>query len=164
MTFGEFNQKYLPALAYYLIGFLVLVVTVVVDVHFSLQGGIFNSIGFFLIYIGIIIILWAFLYMRLAVFAFIEARRSELITGGPYKYVRHPIYTGTIICLLGMVIVLRSLPGAIGLVVLFIPAAIYRGRAEDRVLARKFGQKWHDYGAKTGSLLPALWRKRNKVR
>jgi protein-S-isoprenylcysteine O-methyltransferase Ste14 len=157
---NEFKEKYFPAILYYSIALAILPVMIFVNWRFKAPIRMVDSSGLFLIYIGIVIILWAFVYMRLAVFAFIEARRKELVQGGPYKYVRHPIYIGTLISLLGAGIVFRSWLGILCTIIIFLPAAIFRAKAEDKALARKFGARWLDYASKTGSLLPLT----NKVR
>jgi protein-S-isoprenylcysteine O-methyltransferase Ste14 len=150
--------KNTPAILFYLSAVLIIAVIFMVDIRFAAINMALDSLGLFLIYLGIIIILWAFLYMRLAVFALIEARRNELVTGGPYRFIRHPVYTGTIAAILGLAIVFKSWPGIIGVAAIFIPSAIYRAHAEDKALERKFGVKWQDYATHTGSLLPTFKR------
>jgi protein-S-isoprenylcysteine O-methyltransferase Ste14 len=157
---NNFTEKYLPAILFYFVAVLVLAVMLAVRLKFNASSKTMDSFGLFLIYIGVIIILWALVYLRLATFALIETRRKELVTGGPYRFLRHPIYTGTIACFIGAALTLKSWPGLIGTVCLFIPAAVYRGRAEDKALERKFGVKWQEYVRGTGSLLPVFKKRR----
>jgi protein-S-isoprenylcysteine O-methyltransferase Ste14 len=152
----QFTDKFLPAILYYLIAIAILPIAIFVDWRFKTPINLINSGGLLLIYIGIVIILWAFVYMRLAVFALIEARRKELVDSGPYKYVRHPIYIGTLMSLIGVGLVFKSWPGILCTIIFFLPAAIFRARAEDRALSHKFGARWKDYASQTGLLLPLL--------
>lgn len=89
--------------------------------------------------------------------------RHELITNGPYAWVRHPSYTGIYLTLLGATVSLCaprtwlfecgiSNRGAIVLVSLWLLkcAFVFRGmnfrlRIEDEVLKEAFGDSWDEY-------------------
>ncbi len=66
-----------------------------IAVYAHIFGNIYSNI---LMLIGIGIGLWAILTMRLNVNIFPEVRTNqELFLGGPYKYVRHPMYLGVLV-------------------------------------------------------------------
>lgn len=81
----------------------------------------------------------------------------KLITGGPYQYIRNPIYTG----MLGMmiatglamstwyVLILATILGWIG--------TIIRIRSEEKLLRVKFGEEFVQYTQKVPALLPKLF-------
>jgi protein-S-isoprenylcysteine O-methyltransferase Ste14 len=78
----------------------------------------------------------------------------ELVTGGPYAFVRHPIYSGIILALLGTAIglsVIWALPLA-----LFIPYAIYSARREEEFMCQQFGETYRAYMRRTKMLVPFL--------
>lgn len=77
----------------------------------------------------------------------------ELIDHGPYKKVRHPSYTGTLIMLLGNALIYGSWIGLVGIVCLMIPAYFYRIKVEEKALSEFFGQKYVDYIARTRPFL-----------
>ena len=70
----------------------------------------------------------------------------ELVTSGPYRFVRHPIYFGMLLAMLGTSLI-SGIPGLLVLVV-FGTIAIYRIRVEERLLCN-FSQThiWRTRGA-----------------
>lgn len=80
----------------------------------------------------------------------------ELVRHGPYRWVRHPSYTGALLCFLGLAV---GLGNALALPLLFVPvcwAFARRIRVEEQALREAFPQAYADYAAQTGRLLP--WR------
>lgn len=81
----------------------------------------------------------------------------ELIQKGPYKHLRHPSYTGALLCFIGFSILLEawiSLP-----FVLLIMGLIYRYRitAEEHTLRNYFGEQYERYQRFTWRLIPGIW-------
>lgn len=78
----------------------------------------------------------------------------ELVTTGPYARVRHPIYTGMLIAMLGSAIgesVFWVLP-----LILFGTYFIHSARREEKVMSEQFPQQYPAYMARTKMLLPRL--------
>ena len=80
----------------------------------------------------------------------------ELITTGPYASVRHPIYTGLLIGLLGTAIALSQVRGFIMLVLFFIAFWI-KLRMEEQWMRSQFGEKYAAYVHHTAALVPYLF-------
>jgi len=79
--------------------------------------------------------IWGMFTLRRAFSVTVEAR--TLVTGGPYRLVRHPIYTGE--ALTGaMVVILRFTPANAALFALFIALQLFRSRLEEGKLLRVF--------------------------
>jgi len=78
----------------------------------------------------------------------------ELITGGPYAYVRHPIYSGIILAMLGTAVGL-SIIWVLPLIV-FVPYAIYSARREEEYMCQQFGETYRAYMRRTKMLVPFL--------
>jgi protein-S-isoprenylcysteine O-methyltransferase Ste14 len=77
----------------------------------------------------------------------------QLIQSGPYRAVRHPLYTGLMTATLGTALALglwRTLAGAALLWIAFFS----RAHREDALLRGQFGQQFTDYQARSGRLLP----------
>jgi protein-S-isoprenylcysteine O-methyltransferase Ste14 len=84
--------------------------------------------------------------------------QPELITSGPYRFVRHPIYTGLLLAMLGSAIGVN-----ISWAVLLIPVGaffIYSARLEEAVMLQQFPEQYSAYMARTGMLVPRVLRRR----
>jgi protein-S-isoprenylcysteine O-methyltransferase Ste14 len=80
---------------------------------------------------------------------------ATLVTTGPYRLVRHPLYTNGALAFIALSFVTRSWWFAVcalaGLVLLAI-----RTRQEESHLEARFGEAWRRYAARTGRFLPRL--------
>ncbi|HSY46952.1 MAG TPA: isoprenylcysteine carboxylmethyltransferase family protein [Steroidobacteraceae bacterium] len=77
----------------------------------------------------------------------------ELIRSGPYRYVRHPIYTGLLAALLGSAIASGTVRAVLGL--LIIAAALLRKlRVEERFMRETFPGEYQRYSEQTPALIP----------
>jgi protein-S-isoprenylcysteine O-methyltransferase Ste14 len=81
----------------------------------------------------------------------------QLITVGPYAYMRNPIYTG----MLGMLIATGlatehwiALPIA---VVIFAVGMVIRVRSEEKLLHAAFGKEFEDYARRVPAVLPGIY-------
>lgn len=79
----------------------------------------------------------------------------QLITDGPYKLVRHPRYTGIMVCFLGIALVFASAVGAL-LALLLITTLLWRVHDEEAFMARQFPTEWPAYCRKTARLIPKV--------
>jgi len=79
-----------------------------------------------------------------------------LVSTGPFRFVRHPSYTGLLLAFLGFGV---SLGNAASLVVLMTPivvAFVYRMRVEEEALRRTLGASYDAYCARTKRLIPRM--------
>jgi len=77
----------------------------------------------------------------------------ELIRRGPYKLIRHPIYTGMLAALLATAITQRLVSGLLGFAIIYF--ALYRkARREEIFLAQEFGEAFAEHQRHTGMFLP----------
>jgi hypothetical protein len=82
----------------------------------------------------------------------------ELVTGGPYQFVRNPIYTGLFAITLATAGVL-SQPWTIAVgAPLFLAGTMVRVRAEERLLRARFGPRYDEFARRVPALLPRLRR------
>ena len=77
----------------------------------------------------------------------------ELIGTGPYARIRHPIYSGVILGLLGTALAIGEWRALIAVAVLFVSYFI-KARKEEALLAREFGPAFEDHHSRTGVFLP----------
>ncbi len=80
----------------------------------------------------------------------------ELVDTGPYRLVRHPLYTATSCAFLGIGFCLGTWI-SIGLAALPIGALIHRIRVEEQLLDRALGSQYQNYAKRTGRLIPRVW-------
>jgi hypothetical protein len=81
-------------------------------------------------------------------------KNQELATDGPYRFVRHPLYTGNILLVVGFALAGSrwwGVPLALLFFWFYYPTAI---EYEDRKLRRIFGAAWEQWSARTPALLP----------
>ena len=84
---------------------------------------------------------------------------NEFKNDGLLKYVRHPLYAGTILIIIGYFFfdpTVRTLISAC-LLITYILVGI---KFEEKKLIRSFGNKYLDYKRKTPMLIPRIWRKK----
>jgi protein-S-isoprenylcysteine O-methyltransferase len=86
-------------------------------------------------------------------------KNHQLIDSGPYRWMRHPMYTGLLGVLLGGALAYDS--GAV-LILLFLPFSVFfywQSMVEEKLLAGHLGRAYREYQAGTGRLLPRIrWR------
>jgi protein-S-isoprenylcysteine O-methyltransferase Ste14 len=76
----------------------------------------------------------------------------ELVTGGPYAFVRHPIYSGIILALLGSAMG-ESAVWAVPLI-FAVPYFIYSARREEELMCEQFPGQYPDYKRRTKMIVP----------
>jgi protein-S-isoprenylcysteine O-methyltransferase Ste14 len=77
----------------------------------------------------------------------------ELVVRGPYRWVRHPIYTGILVALLGSGLAAGQVRGLVAFAIALVALWI-RSRAEERWMLRQFGDRFLAYRRSTWALLP----------
>jgi protein-S-isoprenylcysteine O-methyltransferase Ste14 len=113
-------------------------------------------IGAILFVLGLSLAIWARLYlgenwgmpMTLKV-------EPELVTSGPYRFVRHPIYSGILIAILGTAL-------STNIVLIFVMCIagiyfIYSAHIEERNMLKIFPKTYPDYKRRTKMLLPFIF-------
>jgi len=93
------------------------------------------------------------LFLRRSLSIIPEARR--LVTGGPYRLIRHPLYAAEILAALAIVISRPAL-WAVVTVIPFIAVQLTRASFEERLLQRTF-PAYRAYAARTKRLIPLFW-------
>lgn len=84
-------------------------------------------------------------------------KTHQLVTVGPYRWVRHPIYTTGIAMILSFAMISANLLFA-GIAIVAVPlfrfAIVPR---EEAALIERFGEQYEAYRGTTGALIPRLW-------
>jgi protein-S-isoprenylcysteine O-methyltransferase Ste14 len=80
-------------------------------------------------------------------------QRHEFVTSGPYAVVRHPIYSGLLVGILGTALALGELRGFLALALAFT-AWLLKARTEEQFLVAQFGDAYVGYRRKVKQLIP----------
>jgi protein-S-isoprenylcysteine O-methyltransferase Ste14 len=79
----------------------------------------------------------------------------RLVRGGPYAIVRHPIYTGLVLAMLGTAVALGEWRGLLA-VPLLVTACVLKIRKEERWLLQDFGEEYARYRREVRAVVPFL--------
>lgn len=106
---------------------------------------------------GIGFAVWARLYLGGNWSATIEVKENHtLVMSGPYALVRHPIYSGIMLALLGTAVAYREVRLLVtdGLFLLMFGA---RAHIEERFMTDEFGLEYSEYKKRVKALIPFVW-------
>lgn len=114
-------------------------VKVIIPYPCNLAGGLFLISGLGITLMGVIIIEQA------ATTLHTYKQPNKLITDGPYRYSRNPIYLGLLLVLIGLWILLGSLSPSTCIAAYFIVSNNCYIPFEERMLAGRFGPAYSSY-------------------
>jgi protein-S-isoprenylcysteine O-methyltransferase Ste14 len=143
---------------------IVLLIQVSFRVHFwrhvplavTSVSPIAGSVGVALCGLGIAIAIWARAYLGKNWGMPMSLREGhELVTTGPYAFVRHPIYAGILLAVVGTTLV-RGLPSIVLLAVIFA-YLVYAANVEERNMIGQFPNEYPAYVGRTKMLVPFLF-------
>jgi protein-S-isoprenylcysteine O-methyltransferase Ste14 len=116
-------------------------------------------------YIGIILMLGGIVFRQWAIWVlgrFFSTRvrivsDHKIVREGPYRFLRHPSYTGMLLILLGLGLASRTWLGTIIILALFSLVIAYRISVEENALKTEFGNEYLEYAKETKRLLPYVF-------
>ncbi|MFW9818636.1 MAG: methyltransferase family protein [Candidatus Thorarchaeota archaeon] len=81
----------------------------------------------------------------------------QLFTQGVYRYIRNPMYTGSIIAMVGFCLIFRCLIFLVIIFSFYFLGLRMRILEEERILTEKFGAKYEEYKKRTKRLFPFIY-------
>jgi protein-S-isoprenylcysteine O-methyltransferase Ste14 len=118
-----------------------------------------------IIYVGMVLFLFSCFYRgwglsaigkyfnpRIAIY-----EGHQLVTSGPYRAVRHPLYLGVLISLVGIDLIFSSWGALLITCLAILPLIIYRINLEEAFMLKHFGNQYRDYMKTSKKLIPGLW-------
>jgi len=113
-------------------------------------------IGVVVLVAGLVFSVWARIHIGRNWSGVVTLKQEhELIHSGPYRLVRHPIYTGLLLGFIGMAIARDEWRGWLAVLIAFV--ALWRKlRLEERWLTEQFGETYRQYRDKVAALFPYL--------
>jgi protein-S-isoprenylcysteine O-methyltransferase Ste14 len=116
-----------------------------------------TAIGYGLLVAGMLFACWARVFLGSNWSANVTLKEDHaLVSSGPYRIVRHPIYTGLLVALLGTAIALGPLRCFLG-VVLAAAAWKIKSMTEEAFMLQQFGDRYMRYRMQVKSLVPYIW-------
>lgn len=115
-----------------------------------------NWLGVALTAAGIGFAIWARLYLGGNWSGAVTVKVGhELVRTGPYRFVRHPIYTGLITALLGTGLLRAQVRSLIAIVLIYVGFKM-KSKIEERTMIETFGTAYQEYRQSTGAIIPKL--------
>ncbi len=113
-------------------------------------------IGAALTVAGLVFAIWARYHLGRNWSGVITLKEDHaLIRSGPYALVRHPIYSGLMLAIIGSAIARGNIAAALAIVAMLY-AVLRRVRIEESWMSETFGSDYADYKASTPALIPFL--------
>jgi protein-S-isoprenylcysteine O-methyltransferase Ste14 len=114
--------------------------------------------GLVVLLAGLAIRVWAVLVLGAAFRTTVEVHVGQsVVDTGPYRWVRHPAYTGLLLIGAGIGLALGNWLSLALLVLVPLAAMLRRITVEEAILAEVMGEPYHDYQERTKRLVPGLW-------
>jgi protein-S-isoprenylcysteine O-methyltransferase Ste14 len=85
------------------------------------------------------------------------AADHQLVDTGPYRFVRHPSYTGALLAFVGFAMVLRNWASVLVISLPIAFAFLYRISVEELALVQALGERYRAYIKRTKRLLPFVY-------
>ncbi|APG03858.1 isoprenylcysteine carboxyl methyltransferase [Luteibacter rhizovicinus DSM 16549] len=116
----------------------------------------FFAIAFVLVVTGVALAIWSRVLLGRNWSSVVQIKHDHvLIEAGPYRYVRHPIYTGILLAFIGTAVKVGDVRGIFAVLIVF--ASFWRKlRMEERMLGETFGEAYSAYKRRTRALIPGL--------
>jgi len=116
-------------------------------------GVVLSAAGAALSVLGMGFAIWARAYLgRNWGLPMSRKENPELVTGGPYAYVRHPIYGGLLVAMFG-----STIGGMVVWVLLLVPSLayfVYSARKEEKLMREQFPEQYPAYMRRTKMFVP----------
>jgi protein-S-isoprenylcysteine O-methyltransferase Ste14 len=114
-------------------------------------------VGLLLFASGITFASWAQFHLGQFFSGYVTLQENhQLVTDGPFAWIRHPRYASLLLVFAGLALAFRSV---VGLLASLVCAALYlwRIRQEEALLAGEFYEEWERYAARTKRIIPGVW-------
>jgi protein-S-isoprenylcysteine O-methyltransferase len=125
--------------------------------RFVTKSPLLSWIGAALTVAGILFAIWARFLLGRNWSANVTVKRDhELIRSGPYALVRHPIYSGFSLAILGTALAFGEVGDLIGLILAIIGWRL-KWLVEEQFMMEQFGAEYVDYRRHVKALVPFIW-------
>lgn len=124
--------------------------------HVPLAGAWAPGAGWLLVLLGLGLACWARYTLGRNWSGTVQLKQGhELVTRGPYRWVRHPIYTGILLAIVGSILAMGAWLGLLALA-LVGGGFWFKLRHEERWMRQQFGETYVAYMQRTKALIPGV--------
>ncbi|TDQ38793.1 methyltransferase family protein [Aureibacillus halotolerans] len=149
------------------VSFFVLLSAMLISVISSIAGGYFQwlswsvsttstVIGLGLFATGIILRYWGILKMGKSFSRRLHSP-AKLVTNGPFRYLRHPLYSGLCTTVIGLSVYIGTWIGVLAAVFVLFPTVAWRAAKEERELHKLFGEDYRVFCKKRWRIIPLIY-------
>jgi protein-S-isoprenylcysteine O-methyltransferase Ste14 len=115
-------------------------------------------LGVIIICLGLFLRYWSIHILGKYFSTTVELEKSQkIVQKGPYKWIRHPSYSGIILFCIGYGLAVQNWLSLIIAVSLPTIALLYRIKIEEETLVKGVGTEYEVYQKKTKKLIPGIW-------
>ena len=82
---------------------------------------------------------------------------QTVVRRGPYRWIRHPSYTGTFLTMLGVGLAVTNWASLAALLLCIAVGHLYRVRVEEKALAESIGEPYLEYSRRTKRFIPLVF-------
>ncbi len=114
--------------------------------------------GLVIIWLGLALRVWAIVVLGRSFRTTVEVDADQaVVSRGPYRWVRHPSYTGLLLIAAGFGLAYSNWPGLAICLLLPAAATLRRIQVEESELTRVLGDPYRAYRDRTKRLIPGVW-------
>lgn len=118
----------------------------------------FAVAGLVVIWVGLAVRLWAVMTLGGSFSTFVQVDADQaVVSRGPYRWVRHPSYTGLLLVALGFGLGARNWLSLLICAVVPLLGLLPRMAIEESEMTRVLGEQYRSYQRTTHRLVPGLW-------
>jgi len=117
-----------------------------------------QAAGVVVMWVGLATRIWAVATLGRSFRTTVEVDAGQaVVSTGPYRWVRHPSYTGLLLIVAGFGLAADNWVSLLACLVLPLPAFVRRIHVEEAELNRVLGDAYRSYQASTARLIPGIW-------
>lgn len=154
---NKMMRRFLPILFILFLGILIWLLNPALMVWSALAWPAWvRWVGTVLVFVGLALLVWVHEALGANFSGNLEIREHhKLVTMGPYRWVRHPMYTAILLFVAGIALMTANW------FIVLLPLAfalffVLRAPNEEKLMVEAFGNEYQDYKKRTGRFLPRL--------
>jgi len=123
-----------------------------------LEGAGVFVLGAVVGWLGLLLRWWSFAALGEYFTTVLQTSADQVVVDrGPYRFLRHPSYTGLLAAFLGGGLMFGNWVGALASFLLILVALVHRLRREERAMADALGDAYLDFAKGRARLIPFVW-------